>query len=435
MLRSKEIAPRPGYETPMENGRDLYVDAPKVNEASSPRILLVDDDAHMLELQSRMLRSMGHSRITMASGGREALVQLEHDPRSAEVIICDLNMPDIDGIEFLQILNSSPFRGSVILLSGVSMRIMHSVQKMLGEKQLTILGALTKPATRTALAELLECWRPHALSAEKAPAFQITVDDINVAARECQWVLHYQPQVRVASGELVGLEALVRWNHPVHGLIYPQHFISQAEECGAIHELTEWVVQTALIHRTSFALQGLKFQIAINLSVESLREPSFWRRFSSIVRDARTDPRDVVLEVTESRILAFSAIALENLLRLRLHNFTLSIDDFGTGHSSLAQLRDVPFTELKIDRSFVHGSLKNPIIRPMLEGSLGIARRLGMICVAEGVETQDDWQALREVNCDVAQGYFIGRPFAIDRIWEWVNIWRARVPTILETRA
>jgi EAL domain-containing protein (putative c-di-GMP-specific phosphodiesterase class I) len=228
---------------------------------------------------------------------------------------------------------------------------------------------------------------------------------------------------------------LVRWNHPAHGLIYPQHFISQAEECGAIHELTEWVAQTALMHRTSLALEGLKFQIAINLSVESLREPSFWRRFSSIVRDARTDPRDVVLEVTESRILAFSAIALENLLRLRLHNFTLSIDDFGTGHSSLAQLRDVPFTELKIDRSFVHGSLKNPIIRPMLEGSLGIARRLGMICVAEGVETQDDWQALREANCDVAQGYFIGRPFPIDRIWDWVNIWRARVPTILEPRA
>jgi EAL domain-containing protein (putative c-di-GMP-specific phosphodiesterase class I)/ActR/RegA family two-component response regulator len=429
----KETTPEFAYETSTENGADLYVDAQKANEWLSPRILLVDDDTHMLELQARMLRSMGHARITMANGGREALVQLEHDPRSAEVIICDLNMPDIDGIEFLRILNSSPFRGSVILLSGVSMRIMHSVQKMLGGKQLTILGALTKPAARSALAELLDCWRPHADSAAAPLPLNITIDEINVAAREGQWTLHYQPQVSVVSGELVGLEALVRWNHPIHGLVYPLHFVDQAEECGAIHQLTEWVAQTALMHRASLSLQGLKFKIAINLSVESLREPGFWHRFKKIVRDARTDPRDVVLEVTESRIVAFSSIALENLLRLRLHNFTLSIDDFGTGHSSLAQLRDVPFTELKIDRSFVHGSLKNPIIRPMLEGSLGIARRLGMICVAEGVETQGDWQALRELRCDVAQGYFIGRPFPIDRIWEWLNVWRARVPAILET--
>jgi EAL domain-containing protein (putative c-di-GMP-specific phosphodiesterase class I) len=116
---------------------------------------------------------------------------------------------------------------------------------------------------------------------------------------------------------------------------------------------------------------------------------------------------------------------------LRLQNFTLSIDDFGTGHSSLAQLRDVPFTELKIDRTFVRGSRKNPIIRPMLEGSIGIARRLGMSCVAEGVETHSDWLALREVDCDVAQGYFVGRPLTIDRIWEWLNVWQARVPRIL----
>jgi EAL domain-containing protein (putative c-di-GMP-specific phosphodiesterase class I)/CheY-like chemotaxis protein len=429
----KETAPQFAYETPTENRADLYVDAPKPNERSSPRILLVDDDTHMLELQARTLQSMGHSRVTIANGGREALVQLEHDPRSAEVIICDLNMPDIDGIEFLRILNSSPFRGSVILLSGVGMRIMHSVQKMLGGKQLTILGSLTKPAARSALAELLDLWRPHADSAARPPPLDVTTDEINVAARERQWVLHYQPQVSVASGELLGLEALVRWDHPVHGVIYPQHFIEQAEECGAIHELTEWVARTAIMHRASLLPQGLKFKIAINLSVESLHKPDFWRRCSKIVRDSKTDPRDVVLEITESRIVGFSSIALENLLRLRLHNFTLSIDDFGTGHSSLAQLRDVPFTELKIDRSFVHGSLKNPIIRPMLEGSLGIARRLGMICVAEGVETQADWQALREVNCDVAQGYFIGRPFPIERIWEWVNVWQARIPAILET--
>jgi EAL domain-containing protein (putative c-di-GMP-specific phosphodiesterase class I) len=429
-----EFAHEFGDQNPIKNDANLYEDEPKARERPSPRILLVDDDTHMLELQARMLRSMGHSRITATNGGREALVQLENDPRSAEVIICDLNMPDIDGIEFLQILNLSPFRGSVILLSGASMRIMHSVQKLLGGKQLTVLGSLTKPAARGALAELLDCWQPPVESTVRPPSLNVTVDEIKVAARERQWVLHYQPQVSVMSGDLVGMEALLRWNHPIHGLVYPDQFIGQAEECGAIHEITEWVAQTALERRAALLSQGLQFQIAINLSVESLSEPGFWSRFGDLVREARTNPQDVVLEVTESRILGFSTVALENLVRLRLQDFTLSIDDFGTGHSSLAQLRDVPFTELKIDRTFVRGCRKNPIIRPMLEGSIGIARRLGMKCVAEGVETQGDWQALREVDCDIAQGYFIGRPLAIDRVWEWLNVWRARVPTILETR-
>jgi EAL domain-containing protein (putative c-di-GMP-specific phosphodiesterase class I) len=417
--------------TPPANDASLYEDAPK--SRSSPRILLVDDDSLMLELQVRMLQSMGHSRITTANGGREALVQIENDPGSAEVIICDLNMPDIDGIEFLQILNSSPFCGAVILLSGAGMRIMYSVQKLLGGRQLTVLGALTKPPGRSALGELLDCWEPHAQRKSNPPLLDISLEDINVASRARQWVLHYQPQVSVVSGELVGMEALLRWNHPIHGLVYPDQFIGQAEESGAIHEITGWVVLTALKQRAVLLSQGLKVQMAINLSVENLRQPGFWQSLGGMVRDAGTDPRDVVLEVTESRILAFSTIALENLLRLRLQHFTLSIDDFGTGHSSLAQLRDVPFTELKIDRTFVRGSKNNPIIRPMLAGSIDIARRLGMKCVAEGVETQEDWQVLRELDCDTAQGYFIGRPVPIDRVQDWLNVWRARALTVLET--
>jgi EAL domain-containing protein (putative c-di-GMP-specific phosphodiesterase class I)/CheY-like chemotaxis protein len=425
-----ESPPESTEYTAREN--DLYGEEPAAAERASPRILLVDDDTEMLELQARMLRSMGHSEIIAASGGREALAQLENDPRCGEVIICDLNMPDLDGIEFLQILNSRSFRGSVILWSGASARIMHSVQKLLGGKQLTILGALSKPAARSALAELLDCWQPQLQSPAIEAPLDVSFDEIKVAARERQWVLHYQPQVSVLSGELVGMEALLRWEHPIHGLVHPDQFIPQAEECGAIHEITEWVVRTALEHRADLHSQGLPVQMAINISVESLREPNFWRRFGALVQGTRTAPQEVVLEVTESRILAFSPVALENLLRLRLQHFSLSIDDFGTGHSSLAQLRDVPFTELKIDRTFVRGSRKNSIIRPMLEGSIGLARRLGMKCVAEGVETQSDWQALREVDCDVAQGYFIGRPLTLDRVWEWLNVWRARVPTILE---
>ena len=121
-----------------------------------------------------------------------------------------------------------------------------------------------------------------------------------------------------------------------------------------------------------------------------------------------------------------SPAPLENLVRLRMQGLRLSIDDFGTGHSSLAQLRDVPFSELKIDRGFVRGARHNQLIRPILEGSIGIARRLGLQSVAEGVETEDDWHLLRELGCDVAQGYFVGRPMQANRVAQWLQLWRTR---------
>jgi EAL domain-containing protein (putative c-di-GMP-specific phosphodiesterase class I) len=263
-------------------------------------------------------------------------LQLEHDPDSGEVIICDLTMPDIDGIEFLQTLNASPFRGSVILLSGQSERVMHSVQRVLGGRQLTILGALTKPVDRDALRQ-----------------------------------------------------------------------------------------------RARLLVEGLDLRISVNISMASLMAPDYWRRLTTLVREAGAAPRDLVLEVTESQLPHSSLIPLENLVRLRLRHFTLSIDDFGTGHSSLAQLRDVPFTELKVDCGFVHGARDSQVIRPMLEGSIGIARRMGLRSVAEGVETMADWGLLRELGCELAQGYFIGRPMSAEQVLVWHSSWQARIPDLI----
>jgi EAL domain-containing protein (putative c-di-GMP-specific phosphodiesterase class I)/CheY-like chemotaxis protein len=396
-----------------------------------PRILLVDDDAFLLELQTRMLHDMGYTQTSLATSGVEALIQLEHDPHSAELILCDLGMPDMDGIEFLQKLNQSPFRGSVILLSGESIRVMHSVQKLLGGGALRILGALTKPANREALRALLDCWELRPELGAGASELSLTAEDVHVAMRERQWVLHYQPQVGIATGALVGMEALVRWNHPIHGLLSPDRFIGLAEDCGAIDELTEWVLTAAAGQAVSWHTHGLDAHIAVNVSMQSLGAAGFWRRCTNIVRAAGLPPQKVILEVTESRLAASSAAPLENLVRLRLQRFTLSIDDFGTGHSSLAQLRDIPFSELKIDRGFVHGARDNQIIRPILEGSLGIAARLSMRAVAEGVESQSDWDLLRELGCDFAQGYFISRPMAGDKVWEWMTLWRERAPLLV----
>jgi EAL domain-containing protein (putative c-di-GMP-specific phosphodiesterase class I) len=222
------------------------------------------------------------------------------------------------------------------------------------------------------------------------------------------------------------MEALVRWMHPRHGMVYPNDFIGVAEECGAIDALTEWVMQEAMRQLGRWQEAGLQTHMAANVSMENLRSPGFAARLGAWMRETAVPPAHVTLEITESRLMSPSPAPLESLVRLRMQGFGLSIDDFGTGHSSLAQLRDVPFTELKIDRGFVHGARHNQIIRPILEGSIGIAKRLGMRSVAEGVETEDDWHLLRDIGCDLAQGWYIARAMPPEQVPAWLRRWEAR---------
>lgn len=396
-----------------------------------PGLLLVDDDPFMLGMQSRMLRSMGYTMIGTAASADAALMMLGEEQAAADVVICDLNMPDVDGLEFLRRLGDSNFRGNVIVLSGEGPRIIHAVRKLLAGRPLRILGALEKPAGRTALRMLLDRWQPMVTPAAATPQPIYTAADLLAAQQAEQWVLHYQPKVNLRTGALTGTEALVRWNHPVHGLVYPDRFIGLAEDCGAIGPLTDWVLRAALAQLARWHQAGLRIHMAVNVSMENLRAPDFARKAAALVRHGCLSPQDLVLEVTESRVMAISSAPLETLVRLRMQRFGLAIDDFGTGHSSLAQLRDVPFTELKIDRGFVHGARQNQLIRPMLEGSIGIAQRMGLQAVAEGVETEDDWTLLREIGCDTAQGYFIGRPMPGDGLRAWLADWSLRRPRLI----
>ncbi len=398
---------------------------------NQPSILLLDDDPFMLGIHSRMLRGMGYQMIGTAASAEEALTLLHNDSCAVDIILCDLNMPGIDGIEFLQMLSASAFRGSVILVSGEGLRIMHTVQKLLGER-LLVLGMLEKPAGRQALRSLLDHWVPMLTTTPSRPALAVSGDEVHRANQKRQWVLDYQPQVDLKTGTVAGMEALVRWNHPKHGLVYPDSFIGVAEGCGAIDALTDWVLQEAMRQLARWREQGLQTEMAVNVSMDNLLDPAFANRVGALVHETRISPKDLVLELTESRVMSPSPVPLENLVRLRMQRFGLSIDDFGTGHSSLAQLRDVPFTELKIDRGFVHGALRNQIIRPILEGSIGIAKRMDMQSVAEGVETEEDWHLLRKIGCDRAQGWFVAKPMAPSKMPGWIESWRARRAGLVE---
>jgi EAL domain-containing protein (putative c-di-GMP-specific phosphodiesterase class I) len=176
-------------------------------------------------------------------------------------------------------------------------------------------------------------------------------------------------------------------------------------------------------HCRQWQASGADIKVSVNISLSSLNKPSFADRITELVRDQRLDPRHMILEITESTAMTNVAQALENLARLRIKGFGLSIDDYGTGYSSMQQLTRVSFTELKIDQSFVSGAFAHPACRVVLEASLDIARKLHLTTVAEGVESLEDWRILRQLNCDIAQGFFIAEPMPGDAFPTWMMAW------------
>lgn len=250
--------------------------------------------------------------------------------------------------------------------------------------------------------------------------------EVLIAVTQHQWVLHFQPKVSLVSGNLTGMEALVRWNHPQHGLVLPDEFLGIVQSCGAIDALTDWVLHAAVQQQARWTDKAFPIPIAVNVSIDNLRAEDFAKRAGAVVRKAGVAAHDVTLEVTERGATSPSPAPLDCLFQLRLRKFKLSIDDFGTAHSSLSQLRDVPFTELKLDRAIVQEASLDPAHQPLLKQSIGIAKGLCMVSVAEGVETELDWKMLRAMKCDVAQGFFIGRPMAEDCVPSWINEWEVR---------
>lgn len=251
-------------------------------------------------------------------------------------------------------------------------------------------------------------------------------DRVRAAIANGELINYYQPKVAVGSGAVVGVETLVRWRHPVDGLVFPDQFIGVAEAHGLIDDLTRVVLAAALAQARAWHDAGLALRVAVNLSMDNLVALGFADFVAAQAAGAGVAPAEIVLEVTESQLMADLRAPLEILTRLRLKRFRLSIDDFGTGHSSLTQLRDLPFDELKIDRGFVHRAHADPTLRAIFESNLSLARQLNIEVVAEGVEDQADWDFLRQAGCDLAQGYFIARPMPATDLPGWIETWEAR---------
>lgn len=396
-------------------------------DKSAVRIVMLDDDPFMLRLIASMLRRMGYGNLTTFERARLALDLLDSGTDPPALILLDLNMPEMDGIEFVRHLVQRQFRGHLVLISGEDDRMLQAAESLVRAHHMKVLGKLHKPVAPGTLENLLAELPEMQLEDKFARTASFTGRELRHALANRQLLNHYQPQINLASGQLVGVEALVRWGHPDLGMIYPDQFVSLAEECGAIDDLTDAVVVAALGQQRAWQSLGLSVRMAINLSMNNLINLEFADRLVGMVAAAGVSPRDLTLEVTESKWSRDLRTPLEVLSRLRLRRFSLSIDDFGTGHSSLSQLRDFPFDELKIDRGFVRGAARDDTGRAICRASLELAQQLRMSSVAEGIEDRSDWDFLRAADCTIGQGYFMARPMPGDAVARWAVAWAKRL--------
>lgn len=389
------------------------------------KILLVDDEPFVHKLLSRQLANLGFNDVVSRYRATEALSLLESGDGLFGLIFCDLQMPEMDGVEFVRQLVRINYAGGLVLVSGEDGRILQTAEKLSRAHQLNVLGALHKPVSPEQLRQVLanhtsrNSITPHAIRKTYESG------ELWCAITGGKLVNYYQPKVDLASGVVTGVETLVRWQHPEDDLVFPDQFISTAEEHGFINELTRVVLTNALRQARIWLDAGLHLHVAVNVSMDNLDSLEFPDFVARAAAKAGVPLASLVLEVTESRLMTNPLASLEILTRLRLKHISLSIDDFGTGHSSLAQLRDIPFDELKVDRGFVHGASRDSSLRAIFEASLGMARQLGMKTVAEGVENLEDWDFLRAAGCDTAQGFFIAKPMPGAEIMGWLSTWEA----------
>jgi EAL domain-containing protein (putative c-di-GMP-specific phosphodiesterase class I)/CheY-like chemotaxis protein len=383
---------------------------PPATIPSDLRYLVVEDQGFQLWMTGQMLEELGARYVFRAADGAAALALLRDREPPIDVIVSDIDMPGMDGMELMRHLGSARYPASVIFASALEQRLLASVESMARAYGVTVLGVIAKPVTAKKLQAVLARHEPASLVQQAALQPTFSAEEIRAGIERGELVAFFQPKVDLVTGIARGAEALARWKHPQHGLVRPDRFIAAAEQGGLVDALTLRMLELAVANCLRWHGASIETSVAINISAASLHDTEFATRLWRTVVDAGLDPAHVIFELTESMAAVDHGSFLENLSRLRMKGFGLSIDDFGTGYSSMERLAAAAFTELKVDQSFVRAALTQEPARAMLESGLEMARKLGITSVAEGIESRFEWELVRSLGCDLAQGYFIQKP-------------------------
>lgn len=387
------------------------------------RIMVVEDSEVQRAFAVSLLKNLGQTDILEAGDGQQALDLIIRSDRIPDIILCDLEMPHMDGIELIRRITEHQLSPAVILISGREPILMTTVQHMAEATGISVLGVISKPLTINSLHSAFNKFftSKHPMSEDgSAQEKNRPIEEIQAGLDGGEFICLFHPKLTLHSPLLKGVEALARWRHD-GTLILPKRFIPVLENTPLMELLTFQILDYALTQLRSWQDYGLDITLSVNLSAPTLAGHDLADRLLEATQSKDIDPTRVIFELTESSVIENLALSLGTLARLRIMGFGLSCDDYGTGFSSLQQLSHIPFTELKIDRSLVMGIDQNAALRVIFENAVELARRLNITATAEGIETIEELQVVRQSGCDVAQGFLLGRPMPGEELTQWIR--------------
>ncbi len=374
-------------------------------------LLVVDDDPSICTVLQHIGESCGYRVSTTLSA--ETFREQYHlvDP---DLITLDLNIDQSDGIELLRWLSAAHCKAKIILISGFDEKIIHSAMLLGRSQQLNIIATLHKPVDISGLKSIFEYSHEN----------DVTIDSTRLLAaiEKQEFVLFYQPKISIATGKLLAVEALIRWKMHDCKMIFPDEFIPMAEENGLIEPLSNWVNVQAIQQCAEFQRKGFDLMMSINISAVQLVNLELPDELYRIAKANALSPEKICIEITESAAMGAPALTLDVLTRFRIKGFLVSIDDFGTGYSSLIELQRMPCSEIKIDKSFVMSISRGTPEYIIARSIINLGHDFGLTVVAEGVETAAALEILKELGCDIAQGYYIGHPMPIEEFYLWLDM-------------
>ena len=420
-----------GYEDKVEQA---LIDAGPLAIENTNHIYIVDDDEAYVTLMQTMVEMAGYECRIYNSGH----AFLESPVSDHDLVVLDLNMPGKDGIEVMRELTEKQLKPSFILISGFDDRVLHSAKQFAESKKLAVIDTLTKPVEVEDFVDVVvgayaKCRLAYLFKEESNRVnvrneasnlidklnVDVSVDELRQGIKQRELIIYIQPQVHFSNGGLAGGEVLVRWQNPTRGLVFPDQFIPLAEHHHLMTELTRAVILESIKAYKQLRQAGINTTLSINLSAQNITDLSLPEKLDELLSAHDIKPEAFTLELTESAMLTDTSAALDIFNRLRMKGFSLSIDDFGTGDSSLKKLFQSPFSELKIDQHFVRRIENDPDAISIVKVCSLLAKEFKMHTVAEGVETQHNWDKLKSLDCDIAQGYFIAKPMPVKDFIQW----------------
>ncbi|MEM1090149.1 MAG: EAL domain-containing response regulator [Pseudomonadota bacterium] len=385
------------------------------------KALVVENDTRLGDIVAKALEFSGFAEVRLVRRCGNAIALLDGlDPVSFDLVVCDLVLPDGDGFMVLSHLAQMGFGGRIILMSGNEGRLLDTAETQARLSGLDVSGTLRKPFSLHKLIAMAQPTdEPLFVPPARTGNFQFDLNDFDRALTEGELRARFHPVVDAHTQQVTGIEALARWIHPEYGLIPPALFMPQVEISPLSDAFLLEMLRQVLTAQQALAQAGFAVSAAVNVGSGQLTSLALTNRFVELAREYDVAPDTVVLEITETQGFGEPRAAIETLNRLRLQGFRLSVDDYGTGFSSLERLRTLPFTELKVDRQFVAGAAESGELTAILRHCVELARQFQLNTVAEGIETVEDWHLVRSLGFKDVQGFFFSQPLELDALVAW----------------